>query len=390
MKVAYFDCFSGISGDMTIAALLDAGLNFDALTKALGKLKLRGYELKKTKAMRGGISGTRFECVVTGSAGHSHRSIKEIFLIIDNSSLGAKVKDSAKAIFTNIGSSEAGIHGVSKSSDLRLHELGDIDSIIDIVGAAIALDELGIEAVYSSKISLGRTFVNSKHGVLPIPAPATLELLKGVPLNISEIEAELVTPTGAGILKTLSKGFGSIPQMKISSIGYGAGTRVLETRPNMLRVLIGETQPSFIEDRIFVIETNIDDMSPQSFEYLFEKLFKEGALDVYTTTIQMKKTRPAFKLTVLAEPRLIGRISSAIFSESTAIGLRYYEADRLKLERASTSVKTKYGNITVKLSSGPEGILTASPEYDECVKLARKKKVPLKSVYDEAKRAVKI
>ena len=389
MRIAYFDCFSGISGDMTIAAFLDAGLSMKTLSKELSKLKLKGYSLKKTDASRGSLSGTRFNCIAEVKR-HGHRPLKEIFSIIEKSPLKQKVKSIARNIFTTIGGAEAQVHRHGQRTGIYLHELGDIDSVIDIVGTAVALDELGIEDVYSSKVTLGRGFVDTRHGALPLPAPATVEILKGVPLEISDCEAELVTPTGAGILKTLSKGFGRMPQMEIGAIGYGAGSRDIPGRPNMLRVLIGERAPIFKEDRIAVIETNIDDMSPQNFEYLFERLFKEGALDVYTTVIHMKKSRPAFKLTVLGKRPDLERLAGVVFSETTTIGVRFYEADRFKLDRKMVRVRTKYGDIKVKVSGGVGGALNASPEYDECVKLARSKKVPLKLIYDEAKRGVTV
>ncbi len=384
MRIAYLDCFSGISGDMTIAAFLDAGLGMDILTKGLAKLKLKGYVIKKSKVRRKELAGTRFECIVQEKS-HTHRSLKDIIALIDKSSLNNKVKAVAKNIFTTIGSAEAKVHGIKAAGYVRLHEIGDIDSIVDIVGTAIAIDAFGIDEVYSSNITLGRTFVRSGHGMLPIPAPATLELLKGIPTSVSETRAELVTPTGAGILKTLCKGFGRMPEIKISKIGYGAGTRDLEDRPNMLRVVIGRTKDAFSADKIFVIEANIDDMNPQIFEYVFERLFKEGALDVYLEPIIMKKSRPGFKLSALAPSALLERISSVIFSETTTIGVRFYETNRFKMERKIVEVRTRYGSLKVKISSAPDGSFTASPEYDECVKLARRKKVHLKQIYDEAK-----
>lgn len=387
MKIAYFDCFSGISGDMTIAAFLDAGLGMGALSAELAKLKIKGYRLKKHKVERNGIVGTKFDCVADHEI-HRHRSLKEILALIGKSSLSKKVKETATGIFTAIGQAEKKIHGVRPGNDVRLEELGSVDSIIDIVGVAIAVDKLGIDEVRASRISLGRTFVKTGHGNLPIPAPATIELLKGIPISVSEIEAELVTPTGAGILKTLSKGFGRMPEMKVLSVGYGAGTRVLADRPNMLRLLIGEAGSRFKEDMVSVIETNIDDMPPNYLEYVFEKLFEKGALDVYTTAIQMKKSRPAFKLTVLARTSGVEEMAGIIFNETTAIGLRFYEAGRFKLEREIVRARTRYGNVNVKVSRSAGGIFTASPEYDECAKIARKKKVPLKAVYDEAKKTV--
>jgi uncharacterized protein (TIGR00299 family) protein len=385
MKIAYLDCFSGISGDMTIAAFLDAGLKLSVLSDELKKLKIKGYRLKKAKARRGEIVGTKFDCIVTKDYS-GHRSLKSIISIIDKSALNSRVKAIAKGIFENIGNAEAKIHGSGKNKTVWLHELGDIDSIIDIVGIAIAVDSLGIDEIYASRVNTGRTFVNTAHGLLPIPAPAALELLKGVPVNILDVGAELVTPTGAGVLKTLSKGFGAMPAMKISGIGYGAGTKIIKEMPNMLRLIIGSTSASSPkEDKVLVVETNIDDMNPQYFEYVFERLFSAGALDAYSTHIQMKKTRPAYKLTVICEPKDLEKISSVIFSETTTIGIRFYETSRLKLERRTVKAKTKYGEVRVKISARPGKILTATPEYDDCRRIARSKKVPLREVSDRAK-----
>lgn len=390
MRIAYFDCFSGISGDMVIASFLDSGLDLKILARELKKLKISGYELKKTKVRRGEIVGTKFDCVVKSRA-HGHNNLKSILALIDKSALNKKVRDTARDIFLAIGKAEAKIHGYKSLSGVHFHELGDIDSIVDIVGTAIALDILGIGAVYASKINMGSGIVNTKVGPLPVPSPASLELLKGVPVKISDIDSELVTPTGAGILKAVSKGFGEMPRMEISNIGYGAGAKDIRELPNMLRVMIGETRAAFKEDKIFVIETNIDDMSPQGFEYLFEVLFKAGALDVYTSSIYMKKSRPALKLTVLAEPPALNKISGIIFNETTSIGVRFHEANRFKLERVIVKAATKFGKISVKLSSGPAGdVLTISPEYDECVRIAKNKGIPLKVVYDEAKAAVRV
>jgi uncharacterized protein (TIGR00299 family) protein len=388
-NIAYFDCFSGIAGDMVIGALIDAGLDIKFLAKELKKLKIKGYDITKTKVRRGGLVGTKFNVVVKNApGGHSHRSLGEILDLIDNSSLNNRVKETAKSIFNNIGEVEAKIHGSSDKKGLVLHELGDVDSIVDIVGTAIALDKLGIDQVYSSSIHFGRTLVNTRHGVLPTPSPAALELLKGVPSKISNVDAELVTPTGAGILKTLVKSFGEMPQMKVSRVGHGAGTKELKELPNVLRVMIGQAHAAFKKDKVFVIETNIDDMNPQHFEYLFEKLFKEGALDAYTTSIQMKKTRPAFKLTVLSDPAIFDKMCSIIFKETSSIGIRFHEQNRYKLDREIVKVDTGYGKVRVKLSRAPEDVMTVSPEYEDCARIARTKKVPIKKVYDAAKRAV--
>lgn len=384
MKILYFDCFSGIAGDMVLGALVDAGLDMGILSRGLKTLKIKGYELKAAKVMRNSLSGTKFDVIVKHSPQtHSHRSLAEVLKLIDDSSLKSAVKENAKKIFNTIGRAESRIHGISDKKKLHLHELGDIDSIVDIVGVAIAMDALNIDEIYSSSVSFGRTILSTKGGVLPAPSPASLEILRGVPVKVSQINSELVTPTGAGILKALSKGFGDMPQMKVSKIGYGAGTKALSEIPNMLRVIIGEGSAAFEEDKAFVVETNIDDMNPQNFEYLFEKLLKEGALDAYTTVVQMKKSRPAFKLTVLSSRSRLEKLCSIIFSETTSIGIRYHEVDRFKLKREMLKIDTRYGNIKAKLSKAPDGIFTLSPEYDECVKVARARNVPLKRVYEE-------
>jgi hypothetical protein len=305
--------------------------------------------------------------------------------MIERSSLSKRVKELSVGIFTSIGKAEAKIHGIKRFSDIAFHELGEIDSIVDIVGTAIACDEMGIDEVYASPVTMGRTVVDCAHGRLPIPGPAALELLRGAPVKLTDIAAELVTPTGAGILGALTKSFGACPEMTISRVGYGAGSKEFKDLPNMLRVVIGEKEAELGRDRIVSIEANIDDMNPQFFEYIFARLFDEGALDVYTSHIQMKKSRPAFKLTVLAEPAKAKRLADIILSETTSIGVRYFEMDRFKLDRKVVSVKTKYGNIRVKVSGVAGRPNTVSPEYDDCVKIARSKRVPLRKVYDEAK-----
>lgn len=384
MNIAYFDCFSGISGDMAIAAFLDAGLKLSVLSRELGRLNIAGYRLKQRRVKRGALSGTKFECIKT-TRYSGHRSLDNILKLISKSGLSSRVKSVSSDIFNNIGSAESKIHGFKKRDQVWLHELGDIDSIIDIVGVAVAIDELDIGEVYSSDINMGRTVVKTAHGNLPIPGPAALELLRSAPVKILNIESELVTPTGAGILKTLSMGFGPMPKIKISGIGYGAGSSEIEALPNMLRVIIGSKVPALKEDRVTVLETNIDDMNPQYFEHVFEELFACGALDVYSTPIQMKKMRPAVKLTAICKPEDLDRLSTVIFRETTTIGIRSYETDRIKLTRKSVTAKTEYGPVLVKVSSGSGGVLTASPEYDDCLKIARAKKIPLRMVYDKAK-----
>lgn len=387
MKTAYFDCFSGISGDMTVAAFLDAGLPMAELASGLKKLRLSGYELKKSRVMRGAISGVKFDCLAAKEAGAAHhRSLNTILRIIAKSPLGGKVRSLSSEIFENIGVAEARVHGIGRGKDVHLHELGSIDSIVDIVGTAIAVDALGIDEVRSSRVTMGRAIAVTAHGPIPIPGPAALELLKGAPVEIADVDAELVTPTGAGILKTLAKSFGAMPAMEISAVGYGAGARDTGRAPNMLRLIIGDAAGHFGSGRVCVIEANIDDMSPQYFEHIFERLFDEGALDVFITPIQMKKLRPAFKLSVICDETKLRVLSSAIFRESTTIGVRFYEAGRFLLDRKNASVKTRYGQVRVKVSTGPGGIRTVSPEYDDCRKAASGKRVPLKAVYEAARK----
>lgn len=384
MKIAYFDCFSGISGDMTLGAFLDAGLSMRSLSRGLKCLKLGGYEIGISKVRRGVIAGTKFDCIVKRPE-HSHRTLRDIRNIINKSGLGKNIKGTACAIFENLATAEAKVHGVKMADDVSFHEVGNIDSIVDIVGASIAMEEMGIDEVRASAVNTGTGYVDTAHGRLPVPGPAAAELLKGASVRISDVEGELVTPTGGAILKTLVKSYGPSPRMKMLAAGYGAGSNNFADIPNMLRIIIGEPDPAFARDAITAIETNIDDMNPQFFEYLFEVLFGGGALDVYTTGIMMKKSRPAFKLTVLCEQDKIDRLCGILFRETTSIGVRLCEYDRLKLERKIVKALTRFGVVRVKVSEGPDGVRVVSPEYEDCAKIARSKKVPLRKVYDEAK-----
>lgn len=390
MKIAYFDCFSGISGDMTIAALLDAGLPMRVLSDGLKKLGIKGYELRRERVRRQAISGTRFECIDHHAGAHGHRSLREITALVRKSALNKRVISIAESIFGRIAAAEAAVHGVRNKDSVYLHELGELDSIVDIVGAAIAIDALGIDEVYSSPVTMGRTFVKTMHGTIPIPGPAALELMKGVPVEICEVRAELVTPTGAGILNALVKEYGPMPRIEISAIGYGAGSRDIEEFPNMLRVVIGERSVPKRGESVVVIEANIDDMNPQYFEHLFRRLFDEEALDVYITPIQMKKMRPAFKLSVICERDKLESLSSIIFAETTTIGVRFNEANRFTLDRRMVVARTGYGRVKVKVSGLPGSPSTVSPEYEDCASIARKKRVPLRSVYDAARSAVQM
>lgn len=390
MEIAYLDCFSGVSGDMFLGAFLDAGLDLKVLRRGLAHLHLEGYEIRAKRAIRGEIVGTKFSCIVTPIAAGSHRhtSLKSILGLIKKSGLPEKVKGLASKIFTTVGKAESSVHGC-RLQDVRFHEVGNIDSIVDIVGAAIAVHEMGVEKFYCSDVVLGKGYTFSHHGLLPVPSPATLNLMKGVPVRMSRLEAELVTPTGAGIVKVLCDHFGPMPPMYPEAVGYGAGSADFKSASNMLRVVLGNSHGIYTSDSVLVLETNIDDMSPQVFDYLFERLFKEGALDVYVTPIQMKKSRPAFQLSAIVRERHLDTIAAAIFEETTSIGLRYYRTDRLKLERKIEKVRTKYGVVKVKVGRGPRGIKIVSPEYEDCVGIAKRKKIPFKVVHEEARRALK-
>lgn len=385
MKIAYLDCFSGISGDMTVGAFLDAGLKLSLLRKRLAALKLTGYRIDAGKTIRGMIKGTKFNVIVTQKRALKRVTLPDIRNLINQSRLRKPVKELSVSIFERLAEAESKIHGVKKEQ-VHFHEVGAIDSIVDIVSTAIAVDELGVERFYCLNIRCGKGLVNTLHGNIPLPPPAVLEMLKNTPATFSDIEFELVTPTGAAILTTLVKDFKLKPEIQIESIGYGAGSFDLEGTPNLLRVIAGASENAVLaQDEIVVIETNIDDMNPVFYEYLIERLFEEGALDVYITPVYMKKTRPAVLLTVLANGHLLDKLAKLIMRETTSSGVRYYKAQRKKLDRITKTVRTKYGSVRVKVNYGPEGIKTVSPEYEDCKRAARKTKAALKAVFDAAR-----
>ena len=420
MKIAYFDCFSGISGDMILGALVDAGVDEDVLREELSKLKLREYNLNFTKSTKHGITGTKADVkILAESASHHHehgsdehneehagdnhnksshshshsRFLSDIFTLVEESSLSQKVKKTAKQIFDRLATAEAKVHNATKET-VHLHEVSGVDSIVDIVGAVIGIDLLGIEEVYASPISLGSGFIRCAHGVMPVPVPGSLELLSGALVHQTSIRKELTTPTGAAIITTFAKGFGAMPQMTIDKIGYGAGSRDLEEQPNLLRVIIGEKKKDsplikgaggcYDEDKIIVLETNIDDMSSEIYGYLMEKLFPLGALDVFLTPIFMKKNRPATMLKVLVEYQNLKKVIDFIITETTTFGVRFYEVERKKLQREFISVKTEYGDIRVKMGKLGDEVIKAVPEYEDCKKLAEANDVPIRKIYESA------
>ncbi len=386
MKIAYFDCFSGVSGDMILGALIDAGLDIRELESELGMLKMSGYKIKAEKTARKGISGTKFSVDVIEQ--NVERKLKDIVEIVDRSDLDDDIKDLSKKTFEELAMVEAKIHGKS-IEEIHLHEVAGLDSIIDVVGSLIGIKKLGIEATYSSKIHVGTGFLECRHGVLPVPAPATLAMLRGIPIYSRGIEAELATPTGVCVLKTLSQGFGIMPEMKVEKVGYGAGSRELEI-PNLLRVYVGETdEDEYEKDEVILIETNIDDMNPELLAYASEILLKQDVLDVFMTPIFMKKNRPGTMLSVLTTRDKLDKVLLTFFTEITTLGVRIHHLERKKLSRKVISVKTRFGEIKVKIGKIGNQIKNIAPEYESCREIAVKQGIPLKDVYDEAKEAAR-
>jgi len=388
MKLAYFDCFAGISGDMVLGALIDLGLSPKELEKELKKLNIPDFNLNVKSVKKNGISGVGVEVVTKDK---KERTLKDILKIIDKSKLDKDIKETAKKIFTRLNDAEARVHRENKEH-MHFHELGMLDTIVDVVGALIGLKKLGIEKIYSSALHVGSGFVKCAHGILPVPSPATAELIKGIPAYSSPHQnfwcgdiGELVTPTGAVLITSLAEKFGNMPRIKIEKTGYGAGERNLSI-PNLLRVIIGDMDDDYEQDRVALIQTNIDDMNPQIYDYLFEKLLKKGAFDVWLVPIQMKKNRPAVCLSVLAKKNDVDSLCDVIFSETTTIGVRISEVGRKKLSRQEKAVNTKYGKISVKISKAGKSIKTITPSYDDCRKLAKKLNIPLKEIFEEAKK----
>ena len=389
MRIAYFDCFSGISGDMFVGALLDAGLKIEILEKELNKLNLSGYQLEVNKVLKKGISASQFKVKIQEKG--VERRFKDILNILEESKLDEEIKNEVKKIFFKIAEAESKIHQ-EDIEKIHFHEIGGLDSIMDISSAVIGIKALEIKEIYSSPLPLGKGLVKCAHGILPLPAPATLELLKNIPTYSGGMESEMVTPTGAAIISTLTKDFGERPLMKIEKIGYGAGEREFSI-PNLLRVSIGEKilrdrdlMDGYVHDEALLIETNIDDMNPEFYDYIMDKLFSQGALDVFLTPIQMKKNRPAQMLSIIVYEQNLKEILEVLFSESTTLGVRIKEVKRLKLTQANFIAETKYGKIKVKVGVFKEDIKTIAPEYQDCHKIAQQYQVPLKEIYEEAKK----
>ena len=443
MKIAYLDCFSGISGDMCLGALVDAGVSLKKLLRELEKIPLKGYEIHVRKVKRAGITATKAD-VILKAEGKEQRAKRweDIEKIIHKSSLSKKTREKGLKVFERLFKAEAKIHG-DTFENVHLHELGAVDCLVDVFGTIIGLDFLGVEKVYASPVNLGSGSVKTGHGILPVPAPASVEILKGVPVYATNTNFELTTPTGAALVRELSSEFGNIPLMNIEHTGFGAGNMNFKDRPNVLRLFVGnleKTPPYFpnltplyppllrgelkgglgnppihpleklhsptplwqrgargdlkeglvnlSDDQATVIEANIDDMNPQIYEYVMEKLFKKGALDVFLTQIIMKKGRPGIKLTVLCKEKEKEELIKTILTETTSIGLRFYDVERRVLRREIKLINTEFGKVRVKFSMLGDDILKATPEYEDCKKIAKRLKMPLIEVMSKLKLSI--
>lgn len=400
MKVLYFDCFSGISGDMTVGALLDLGVNKKKFLSELGKLKLHELKVKIIKTKRNGISGTDFSVTIPHHhEGHSHghhhehthgRNLADIEKIINKSGISIRAKELAIKIFREIGRAESKVHGVD-ISEIHFHEVGALDSIADITGAAICLDLLGIEKVFSSGLHDGKGTIKCAHGIIPVPVPAVVELLKGtdIPLIQEDVNTEMVTPTGAGIIKSICSVFGNMPAMKINAAGYGFGKRDTGGL-NALRIFSGEIfDKADTSCDIICLETNIDNMTPEMLSFAMEQIFSAGAVDVFFTPVYMKKNRPAVLLTVLTQPDKEGIVMEAILKHTTTLGVRRRLSERFCMDRKMIIVNTKYGKVTVKYAQKGK-IKKFSPEYEDCKKIALKTGLTIKDIFDMAIKALPV
>ncbi|MFQ5663868.1 MAG: nickel pincer cofactor biosynthesis protein LarC [Terriglobia bacterium] len=384
MKLCYLDCFSGISGDMFLGALVDAGLPAVTLESELRKLKLEAWTLAVERVQRGELTATKLDFKTSET--HQQRTWKSIRELIRSSELSERVRERAETVFARLAEVEARIHGIAPDT-VHFHEVGALDSVLDIVGASVALEALGTETLLASALNVGTGTVETAHGTFPVPAPATAELLKGAPVYSSGVEGELVTPTGAALVATLAASYGPLPRMTVSAVGYGAGRRDRKERPNVLRVFLGESAQAAVspeEPTVAVLEANLDDMSPLIGGYFMEEALGAGALDIFYTPVQMKKNRPGLVLTVICPPDRADALSELIFRQTTTIGLRLYHARRRVLERRFVTVETPLGPVRIKLATLNGRVLNAAPEYEDCRRLARENAVPLKQVLADA------
>jgi len=420
VRILYFDCFSGISGDMTLGALIDAGLPFDELKRALGSLAIGDHHVHAQKVLRAGVSATQFIVHEHGhdapgtphEHGHEHphdapgtshehphdapdtshvarsrhRSLPEIFALLDKSALSRAGRGRAKELFQRLAEVEAAIHQMPVER-VHLHEVGALDSIVDIAGVVFGLEWFGADRIVCSPLNVGGGMVDSAHGRFPVPAPATVRLLGDAPIYGGTIQKELVTPTGALIVSSYAAAFGPLPAMTVDAVGYGAGSQDFPSTPNVLRVLVGRAAAEEHAERVTVIECEIDDMNPQIFGVAMERLYAAGALEVFYVPVQMKKNRPGTLLTVVAPPSLRRKLSEVIFTETTTIGLRHYEVDRECLQREIVTVETPLGAVRFKIAWRDGRIVNAVPEFEDCARIATAHNVSVKEVQTVAVQA---
>ena len=380
MKIIYYDCFSGISGDMNLGAMIDLGIEETFLVNELNKLNLKGWKLEVTKDQRHGITGTKVTVKQTRQE-HAHRHLSDIENIIDRSDLDESTKHLSKEIFMKVALAEAAVHGIAKEQ-VHFHEVGAVDSLIDIVGAAICFNALNVDEVHVSVVELGGGMVKCDHGVLPVPAPATAEIIKGIPSRIGGVDFEATTPTGAAIIATLGSVFNSAQTFKIIRTAYGVGQKDHPDVPNLLRVFLGETQDTLEKGHeALLIECNIDDMNPEFFDHISERLFTSGASDVFLTNIIMKKGRPGIILNVIIEKECAETVKEILFTESTTLGIRTFPFRKDTLVRKFESIDTIWGKVTIKRSFYKGNEVSCKPEYEECKKIAANLGIPVKKVY---------
>lgn len=413
MKVLYYDCFCGISGDMNLGAMIDLGVNEEYLLKEISKLNIDSeYKIDVKKTIKKGISGTKVDVILKKQYEehknddhhqhchdhshhhednhehygyyHHHRNLRDIENIINSSELNDRVKRLSIDMFMKVAEAEAKVHG-KPLYEVHFHEVGAVDSIIDIVGAAIAIDYLDVDKVMASNVQLGGGFVKCAHGFIPVPAPATVEILKGIPIKTGLVNFETTTPTGAAILSASVQEFTDKLSFSIEKIGYGIGNRELEI-PNVLRVYLGKEEKSEETEDQYILETNIDDMNPELYSYVEERLFEEGALDVFKTPIIMKKGRPAVKLSILINEGREKDVLEVIFKETTSIGIRKYKVEKIMLKRDFARVQTKYGDVAIKNSYYQGKLIKFKPEYEDCKGLAKEKNIPIGEIYKEVNR----
>lgn len=383
MKIAYFDCFAGISGDMSLGALIGAGADLDRLRASLELLGVHGYRLEVDTKITGHIAATNVHVHLDDHHHHHHRHLGDILATIDGSGLSNYIKETSANIFKRLAQAEAKVHG-STPEEVHFHEVGAVDAIVDIVGAAICLEMIGCPKVVASPMPTFHGYAIGSHGTFPLPAPATAEILRGVPWRKLDIEGELVTPTGAAIITTIASSFGPIPPMTVQAIGYGSGKSDFGIA-NVLRVMVGEESgvvPS--PERVTVIETNIDDLNPQFYESAMERLFAAGALDVFMSPIQMKKNRPATLLSVICDPAMADSLTKIVLAETSTLGVRVSQWDRICLDRRWEEATTEFGPIRIKIGESNGHVIKASPEYEDCKRAASESGAPIRKVYESA------